>query len=437
MIQREIETQINTYLESEPENTLVVIGPRQVGKTTTIRHCLQQHDKPVIELSFKKDPKLKSIFTAYQNSEELLLRISIYVCNKLTEEKLVFFFDDVEECPEALDGLGDLTKQLRGQYYCIIAGTPRSLEIRNLQQRYENEFEFLQMYPICFREFCIVNGITERVCSYLEMSCKQRTDIDDFVHQRMMELFHKYLVVGGMPEAVNQFLEDEDYEKITRIHLKIIEAIQQDLKVLDPKDKRYMLKIFSLIPKELSKHNKRYILKNLGENFKFCRQKSSFRDTIYSGSIYSAFCVDEPVEALEDRKSENLFKLYMPDVGLLTSLYSDNTQEKLLNGEVIQNGAICENAIAQELIHNGHNLYYYSSHQNGEIDFLVPTAKGLIPVLIKSGKNYQRHNGMYSLMHSGKYSFSHGLVLGDANVSAHDNELRLPIYMIGFVKDHN
>lgn len=435
MIERTIEGRIKEYFESGSDKTLMITGPRQVGKTTAVRQFAEKHIDKYIELSFKEDTELKTIFTGCKDAEELLLRLSFHIKERFMEGDALLFFDSIEEMPEAVYELIGLTKISQGKFKIIIAGIPRGIDMGDLKEYHGDVFELINMNPISFKEFTMLSGITEYVYEHIMDSFKKKTPVDAYINDKMLELFYKYLVIGGMPEAVSQYLDGAGYEEIKKIHLKIISYMEEDIRVLDPKSRHYMQDIFTLIPDELCKHNKRFFMKNLGENFKFSRQKESFKVMAGAGLTNISYCVKEPEGIPSDSKAENLFKLYMPDTGLLTAIYECDTEEKLLRNKVVLNGAICENAIAQELVYQGRELYYYCSHKHGELDFLISYKGKTFPLVIKSGKEYPRHIGMYNLMHSEEYSFDMGVVLGDMNVSVHEKEYRFPIYMIGFAED--
>ena len=221
--------------------------------------------------------------------------------------------------------------------------------------------DILDMYPLDFEEFAAANGVADRVLSALRDSYEQLTPVDPVVHEKMMDLFRLYLIVGGMPAAVMRYLETNNLQEVIREQRSIITLYKQDIARYDPDNKLYLEEIFDLIPSELNAKNKRFILKNLNENLRFSRYSNSFLWLKDAGVALPTYCANEPTAPLVLSKSTNLFKLFLADIGLLAAMYSDGIQVKILNREKdINFGSIYENFAAQELKTHGFDLYWRS-----------------------------------------------------------------------------
>lgn len=252
----------------------------------------------------------------------------------------------------------------------------------------------------------------------------------------MMELFRLYLIVGGMPAVVDAYIRTNNLKEVLRIQQGIVQLYYKDIAKYDKDNKLYLDEIFSLIPSELNNKNKRFIMKDLNENFRFSRYENSFIWLKEAGVALPVYCVQEPEIPLLLSKSTNLFKLFLSDVGLLASMYVDGLQLKILNREKdINFGAIYENAAAQELKAHGFELYYFNSKKQGELDFVIEYQGNVLPLEIKSGKAYTRHNALDNVLKDERYAIPQALVFCNENISTVDKIVYLPIYMIGFLEN--
>ena len=249
-------------------------------------------------------------------------------------------------------------------------------------------------------------------------------------------LFRSYLIVGGMPAVVDAYIRTNNLKEVLRIQQGIVQLYYKDIAKYDKDNKLYLDEIFSLIPSELNNKNKRFIMKDLNENFRFSRYENSFIWLKEAGVALPVYCVQEPEIPLLLSKSTNLFKLFLSDVGLLASMYVDGLQLKILNREKdINFGAIYENAAAQELKAHGFELYYFNSKKQGELDFVIEYKGNVLPLEIKSGKAYTRHNALDNVLKDERYAIPQALVFCNENISTVDKIVYLPIYMIGFLEN--
>ena len=236
-----------------------------------------------------------------------------------------------------------------------------------------------------------------------------------------------------MPSVVKKYLETNNLKDVVEEQNNINRFYRQDISKYDENNNLYIKEIFDLIPSELNNQNKRFIMKNLNENIKFNRYENSFLWLKDAGVALPVYCADEPKTPLILSKSRNLFKLFHCDVGLLASMYMDNNlQIKILNKDKdINFGSIYENAIAEELVSKGFDLYYYKNNKIGEIDFLIENKGVVIPLEIKSGKNYKRHNALDNLLVD-SVDIPKAYIFSNNNVEVDGNKVYLPIYMIMF-----
>lgn len=259
--------------------------------------------------------------------------------------KTLIFFDEVQECREIVTAIKFLVDE--GSYRYILSGSLLGVELKDIRSIPVGYMTIYEMFPLDFFEFCKANKVSEKIITKLSECFENRVPVDSLIHEKMMDLFRLYLIVGGMPAAVQRYLDTNNLNEVLRIQQGIVYLYKKDIAKYDPNEKLYLEDIFNLIPSELNSKNKRFILKNLNENFKFSRYEHSFIWLKEAGVALPVFCAQEPEIPLLLSKSRNLFKLFLSDVGLLASMYADGLQIKVLSKEKdINFGAVYENAVA-------------------------------------------------------------------------------------------
>lgn len=431
-----IKRKIHKYLQDfyvHDKKALLLTGARQIGKTYSVRQFGKQCFESFIELNFIDRPELVSIFEEAKNSQDILLRLSTVTKLPLIPGKTLIFFDEVQECPELVTAIKFLVEE--GSYRYILSGSLLGVELKNIRSAPVGYMEIKDMYPLDLEEFACAIGINEQVLEHLRKCYDTLSPVDDFIHQKMMEVFRLYLIVGGMPAAVDKYLETNNLQEVMSEQSAIIRLYKQDIAKYDPQHKLYIEEIFDRIPAELDAKNKRFILKSLNENLKFSRYENSFLWLKDAGVALPVYNVEEPIVPLILASTRNLFKLFLNDIGLLASLYADGIQLKILNDEPSINfGSIYENAVAQELNAHGFKLYYYNNKRQGELDFLVERDGEVLPLEVKSGKDYERHKALSNVMNSTTYHIPQAYVLCNNNVKQVGKIAYLPIYMLMFLK---
>ena len=432
MIERKIAQRIRDFLQKD-HKALLVTGARQVGKTYIIREIGKADFESFIELNFLENETARTLIENAKSSADILLRISALANRPLIPGKTLIFFDEVQECQEIVTAIKHLVDE--GSYRYILSGSLLGVNLKDVRSVPVGYMDVFAMFPLDFEEFVLANGVAPRVIDSLHDAYENRTPVDAFIHERMMDLFRLYLIVGGMPSVVARYLATNDLQQVAQEQNAILTLYQRDIAKYDPNDKLYLEDIFSLIPSELNNKNKRFILKNLNENFKFSRYRNSFLWLVNAGVALPTFGVTEPTVPLMLNKSSNLFKLFLSDVGLLAAMYMDGIQLKLLNREKdINFGSVYENAAAQELKAHGYDLYYFNSKKPGELDFVIERGGNVLPIEIKSGKDYQRHAALDNVMGNRDYAIPTAYVFQNDNLRVEDRVAYLPIYMLMFLQ---
>ena len=434
MLKRKIDNYIRNYYKTT-RNALLVTGARQTGKTFSIREFGKTF-KSFIEINFVDNPEATEAFRDAKGSADILLRLSAITSVPLIKGETLIFFDEVQKCPEIVTAVKFLVDE--GSYRYILSGSLLGVSLKDLRSEPVGYMGVVDMYPLDFEEFISAVGISGNVIGALRNSWENRIPVDGFLHSKMMELFRLYLVTGGMPAAVSKYLESNNLQEVMAIQQDIIRLYKRDIAQYDPDNKLYIEDIFDLIPPELNAKNKRFILKRLNENAKFERFRNSFLWLKNAGVAIPVYNVEEPKMPLLLARSRNLFKLFQSDIGLLAAQYAEGIQLRIIKGDKdINFGSIYENAVAQELTAHSLTPYYYNNKKRGEIDFVIETGGKILPIEVKSGKDYETHHALSNIMDCGEYELDEAIVLNNENLYVKGKVTYAPIYMIMFLQKKN
>jgi len=433
MLQRKITKSIEDFYQNQPGKALMVIGARQVGKSYIIDAFTDSHYSSVIKIDFIENPDYISVFQDAQGVEDVLLRLSALFGERMIPRQTIIFFDEVQECKELITQMKYLVQE--GSYDYILSGSLLGTVFKDIVSVPVGYMDIIEMYPLDFEEFAWANGVGTKVIDTLRVSFENKKPVDQFIHERMLSLFELYLIVGGMPAAVSSYLETKNLRNVVEEQGAILHLYRRDISKYDEKNRLYLNDIFDLIPSELNEKNKRFILKNLHEKARFDKYYDSFLWLKNAGVALPVNVVDEPKVPLLLSKSQNLFKLFSNDVGLLAAQYGNEIQLKILQHETTMNfGSIYENVAAQELSAHGYTLYYYNSKKYGELDFVIEKEGKVLPIEIKSGKDYYRHNAMDNVLGIAEYAIEEGFVFCNGNIENKGKVTYFPIYMLMFLQ---
>lgn len=437
MLKRKIETDLERWHAAPRRTALLVTGARQIGKTYSIRHFARTHYEYVAELNFIENPELISLFSTPRDAKNLLMRLELAVDTPLVPGKTLIFFDEVQQCREIVTAIKFLVDD--GRYDYALSGSLLGVELEDIRSVPVGYMSELDMHPLDFEEFCWSQNIGDNIFAVLRDHFEQRREIDAFIHRRLMDLYAKYLVVGGMPAAVDSFCADGSILGVRTIQENIKREYRRGISQYAHKaDRLHIRTIYDLVPSELNNPNKRFTFAKIDKTARFQALASDFDWLVGADVAIAAYNVDEPCSPLEMSKERNLFKLFYNDVGLLTGSFLRKTAIEVLDGEPdINYGSIYENAAAQELSAQGFNLYYFNSKKLGELDFLIQDRNdNVLPIEIKSGKSYKRHHAMDNVLAESKYRLDTGYVFGPCNISQEGKILYAPIYTIGLLENH-
>ena len=415
------------------KNALLVSGARQVGKTFIIRECLKSLNCNYLEINLIEKPFLVNVFAESNSVTELELNLSLAVGYVFKKNESIIFIDEVQQCKDILTKIKFWVDE--GSYKYILSGSLLGIELNDLRSVPVGYLDEIQMFPLDFQEFLWASDITDKSISYLNDCFMDEKPVSDTVHSVMLRHFRKYLIIGGMPAAVYEYFNTNNISEVYNIQENVIFQYKRDFTKYEMESKKLILKnIYDLIPSQLLKQNRRFIYANLKKGLKAERMEDSFLWLDNAGVIISVYNSTEPKIPLLLNKKSSLIKLYYSDIGLLTCMYGKNLKlDLLLDTKKINYGGVYENAVAQELYAHGYKLYFYNSHKLGEIDFLLENMGKVLPLEIKSGKDYTFHSALNNLLNIKDFEIDKAIVFNNYNVTVKDKTVYFPVYMCMFL----
>lgn len=431
-MKRQYENKIQNWINNS-KKALLIYGARQVGKTYLIREMLKRNSISYFEINFQEREDILKAIKDLNNAEDISMRLALYSDEPLIEKESVIFLDEVQLYPEIITKIKFLVDE--GKYRYILSGSNLGVELKGIKSIPIGYIDMFKMYPMNYLEFVEAIGINQNTIDYLKECFDKLEPVDEIIHKRMLNAFYYYLICGGMPSVVDTFVKTRNLREVRDEQQNIIRQYKADFIKYENVDKKLkIISIYDSIPAQLNQQNRRFIFTQLDKELKFDRYENSFlwlKDAAVAIPIYIA---KKPKAPLILSKSKNQFKLFMSDVGLLTSSYPDYISKELLNMNPeyeINNGALFENFIAQELVSMNIQPYYFKSKNISEIDFLIEYDNQVIPLEIKSGKDYKIHKALDNLLNTREYSIKKAYILSPSNIEIDDKNIYLPIYMTG------
>ncbi len=443
MLFRKIEKYIKQHLLSETNKILIIDGARQIGKSFIIRHIGKKHYKNFIEINMEEDKLGNRIFAKAKTVNDFYLALSVIAGDSMNEKSdTLVFIDEIQ----AYDHLLTLLKFLKqdDKFTYIASGSLLGVTLKNTSSLPLGSIEIKHMYPIDFEEFLIANGIGKLVLENMQACFNELKPLPDMLHNKILDLFKKYLIVGGLPDAVNTFIEQQNIVTIRNIHENIVNLYSLDVaKYEKAHSKLKIQRIYKMIPSNLENKKKRMIVSSIeGKAGKrMADYEDEFDYLISAGVALEVKAISTPTYPLIENSGKNLIKLYLNDVGLLTAQFFKNNIAAIMQDiKSINLGSVYETVVAQELKAHGFKLHYYDNKKNGEVDFLIDDTNHLtvIPLEIKSGKDYYTHSALNKFLNVKDYNIQKAYVLSnEQEVSNKNGIIYMPIYNIMFFDPGN
>ena len=437
MLYRKVERTIEQHLKSGSNKILLVDGARQIGKTYIIRYVGNKLFENYIEINMIEDSLGNRLFEKVRTVEDFYLQVSMLAGDKMQKkENTLIFIDEIQAYPHLLTLLKFLSQDNRFTY--IASGSLLGVTLSQTTSIPMGSIQKIQMYPLDFEEFLFANGMNEFVVSTLRNKFNHLEELDESMNNKMMDLFKKYLLVGGMPDAINTYLSEKNIVSVRNIQAEIHEYYASDASKYSIENKLKISRIYDLISSNMENKKKRVVVKNIeGKRGKtFNDYQEEFEYLVSAGIALNVQAISNPKFPLIESASKNLIKLYLNDVGILTGiLYGNNINAILDDQKSINLGSVYETIVASELKAHGKKLYYYDNRNKGEVDFLIDDYDSLsvVPIEVKSGKDYTVHSALNNFVNNNDYHIQKGYVVSNERTIRQKGKIiYLPIYYTMF-----
>lgn len=438
MLNRKIQLTIKEYFSSDRDKILIVDGARQVGKSYIIRYEGRATFPNYVEINMIDDRDGARVFADVKGTEDFYLRLSAVAGRRLgTKDNTLIFLDEIQAYPSMLTLLKFLNDD--GRFTYVASGSLLGVTMHKTLSIPGGRIHVEHMYPLDFEEFLWANGVGDDLIDCMRAKFKNNESSDDGLHHRMLELFKTYLLVGGLPQAVNTYLDSQNIYRVRKIHEDIFNLYKEDASQYSMQEKLHIRRIYDLIPSNMENRKKRLHFNNVEE--KKGKAARDYEDDIEylisSGVALDVRAISNPTFPLVSSAKKNLLKLYLNDVGLLTYILFRNNVTAVKDDQLSINlGSLYETVVATELKAHGHTLFYYDNKQKGEVDFLIDDYDSLtvLPIEVKSGKDYSTHRALDRFIADPDYRVQSALVLSNEGNSRTENATTyLPIYYIMFL----
>lgn len=439
MLKRKITSEIEAYLNSRSNKMLIVDGARQVGKSYIIRYIGNQMFTNYIEVNMERDKQSDRLFAEATTVDKFLFALSSVAGDKMQgKDNTLVFIDEIQ----AYDHLLTLVKFLMedGRFTYIASGSLLGVTLKKTQSIPIGSVQILHMYPLDFEEFLWANNVGDMAISEMRKCFELKMPLSDSMHGKMMDLFRRYLLVGGLPDAVNTYITEHNIAKVRSVQNDIHRLYGDDAAKYEQESLRKLKirRMYDMLPSNLENKKKRIKVKEIEgkEGKRTSDYQEEFDYLVSSGIALEVNAISQPTYPLVQNAGKNLLKLYMNDTGIFTSiLYNNNIKPVLEDIRSINLGAVYENVVAQELRAHGFGLYYYDNKKIGEVDYLIDDTTKLcaLPLEIKSGKDYKIHSALDRFLSIPEYNIRKALVLSnEQQVFEENNIMYMPIYYIMF-----
>lgn len=441
MLYRKFAAHLEQFLQNEPNKILLVNGARQIGKSYIVRYVGSRMFKNFVEINLKADKEGAGIFATVRSRDDFYLQLGALAGNKLGNNKdTLVFLDEIQSYPHLMTMLKFLNED--GRYRYIASGSELGVALTQTPSVPIGSIAIEQMYPLDFEEFLLAMGCAQATIDGVEECFKKGQSLNDSLHNYMLQQFKIYLLVGGMPDAINKFIENRNIAHVRDIQRDIHALYRIDTSQYDDEKKLVIRNIYDLIPSNMENKKKRIVVKNIegkAGHKQFSDYADEFEYLTNSGVALAVRAISNPKFPLIESESKNLLKLYLSDVGLLINLlYATNINAVLGDVCSVNLGSVYESVVAQELHAHGYALHYYDNKQRGEVDFLIDDYSTLtvLPIEVKSGKDYKVHSALDKFLATTDYHITRAVVFSnEQNVHVEQGITYMPIYYVMFYKN--
>lgn len=439
MLERKFTQYIVDFLTKNTNKILLVNGARQIGKSFLIRYVGHQLFKNFVEINLKEDSEGERVFADVHTTDALYMRLGNYTKSLGDKADTLIFLDEIQSYPHLMTLLKFLNQE--GRYQFIASGSQLGVALSQTPSVPLGSISIAQMYPLDFEEFLWATGVGRDWIEHIKECFRQEKTLDENTHNLLLKRFQYYLLIGGLPEAVNRYLSDRNILGVREIHNDIHNLYRIDASQYDNSRKLNIRKIYDLIPSNLENKKKRIVYNKIENKHgkRFSDYADEFEYLANSGIALEVSAISNLEFPLAESEQKRLVKLYMNDVGLLTNLlYGTNVNAVLQNIKSINLGAVYESVVAQEFAAHGYKLHYYDNKQKGEVDFLIDDFSQLkvLPIEIKSGKDYTEHSALTTFLKTPDYGIDRAIVFSnERQIFKKNGVMYMPIYFCMFLNN--
>ena len=438
MLERKIQKTLQDYYRFGSNKILLLDGARQIGKSFIIRYEGQKFFENYIEVNFLEDKNGEKLFQGVTSTKDFYLKLSSLAGEKMgTKENTLVFLDEIQAYPELLTLLKFLKDEDRFTY--IASGSLLGVTLNKALSKPGGRIQKKKMYPLDFEEFLWANGIGKEAIAYMHEKYLKEEPIDNALHNKILDLFKKYMLIGGLPDAVNTFVTTNNIVAVRMVHDEIYELYKGDASQYDSENSLKIRSIFDMIPSNMENKKKRIRYCDIEDKKgKRCSDYDAELEYLVSSGIsLEVIAVSSPKFPLRESEQKTLIKLYLNDVGILTNiLYKYNINAVIASNSSINLGAVYETVVAQELCAHDYTLRYYDNKTKGEVDFLVDDYDTLsaVPIEVKSGQDFRKHRPLDKFIMNEDYHIKNAIVFSnDINVQRVGKIIYMPIYYVMFL----
>lgn len=441
MLYRKISNYVEEYLRSENDKILLIEGARQIGKSFTIREVGKRIYPNFIELNFVEDDEGPQLLKNIHSTEEFYLRLSAIAGIQLgSYADTLIFLDEIQHYPQYLTLLKFFREEHKFRF--IASGSLLGIALKKTTSIPVGSLIRKRMYQLDFEEWLIANGFGEDALRYLKECYDKRASLSEDMHRYVLSLFQRYLLVGGLPDVVNEYLSSHNIAKVREVQESIMELYKEDAAKYEQEAERklHIRRIYDMISSQMENKKKRVVAKNIQDKKgdRFENYTEEFEYLVSSGIALAVNAISNPHYPLSESVHKNLLKLYHNDVGLLTAkLFKFSIKAILETEKSVNLGSVYESVVAQELVAHGHPLFYYDNKAKGEVDYIVDDSDKcrVLPVEVKSGKDYRVHSALNTMVSDPEYRIDEAVVLSnEREVMLKKKVLYMPVYFVMFMK---
>ena len=436
MLKRKISDELVAWKRENKDKALLLTGARQIGKSYAVREFAKREYRQYLEINLYDNKQAARALASASDVREFISRLTLFSSSPLSSGNTLIFIDQIQESPDIMTMIKFLIADGRFDY--VFSGSMLGTEFKGVRSYPVGSVIEKAMRPMDFEEFCWAIGVQKSTLDGIRESCRSGMPIDPYVHEAMMANFRTYMVVGGMPEVVQRFLDSKgDLSAVRAVQVELNRQYRHDISQYAGNHALQVQEIFDRLPAQLIDGNGRFSVSSIDQNARYERSKKDFLWLVDAGVALKTDCVTELKSPLKRTAQSPKFKLYQSDTGMLMARYPQPTARAAYLDDPSPNlGAIYENVIAQELTAQHIPLYYYMAKKRGEIDFIADTnTDSVMPFEIKSGRTYRVHAAIDAVLSNPEYRIAQGVVLSRSNIMREGSITYLPLYAMFCLQD--